>query len=66
MVVDKNPCEIYCGHKWFDSCEKFFNRWNQMSFDLYYNTHLLAHFEQLVHEISSRPLFDSSIVVDEA
>ena len=27
--VDKNAREIYRGHKWFDSCEKFCKRWDQ-------------------------------------
>ena len=26
--LDKNAREIYWGHKWFDSCEKFCERWD--------------------------------------
>ena len=65
MGVDKNAREIYRGHKWFDSCEKFCERWDQMSFDPDYSSYTLAHFTPMVREIFSRPLFDSGIVVDE-
>ena len=65
MGVDKNAREIYRGHKWFDSCEKFCERWDQMSFDPDYSSYTLAHFTPMVREIFSRPPFDPSIVVDE-
>ena len=63
--VDRNAREIYRGHKWFDSCEKFCERWDQMSFDPYYTSYPLGHFTPMVREIFSRPPFDPSIVVDE-
>ena len=62
--VNKNPREIYRNHKWFDSCEKFCERWEEMSFDPDYTSYPLAHFEPMVREIFSRPPFDCSIVVD--
>ena len=65
MGVDKNAREIYRGHKWFDSCEKFCERWDQMSFDPDYASYPLAHFEPMVREIFSRPPFDPRIVGDE-
>ena len=65
MGVDKNAREIYRGHKWFDSCEKFCERWDQMSFDPDYSSYTLAHFTPMVREIFSRPPFDPGIVVDE-
>ena len=65
MGVDKNAREIYRGHKWFNSCEKFCERWDQMSFDPDYASYPLAHFEPMVREIFSRPPFDPRIVGDE-
>ena len=65
MGVDKNAREIYRGHKWFDSCEKFCESWDQMSFDPDYNSYPLAHFEPMIREIFSRPPFDPGIIVDE-
>ena len=65
MGVDKNAREIFRGHKWFDSCEKFCERWDQMSFDPDYSSYTLAHFTPMVREIFSRPPFDPGIVVDE-
>jgi predicted HD phosphohydrolase len=66
MGVNKNAREIYRGHKWFDSCEKFCKRWDQMSFDPDYNSYPLAHFEPMVREIFSRPAFDPHIVGGES
>ena len=65
MGADKNAREIYRGHKWFDSCEKFCERWDQMSFDPDYNSYPLVHFEPMIREIFSRPPFDPGILVDE-
>ena len=66
MGVDKNAREIYRSHKWFDSCEKFCERWDQMSFDPDYTSYPLAHFEPMVREIFSRPPFEPHIVGDES
>ena len=65
MGMDKNVREIYRGHKWFDSCEKFCERWDQMSFDPDYTSYSLAHFTSMVREIFSRLPFDPCIVVNE-
>ena len=65
MGVNKNAREIYRGHKWFNSCEKFCERWDQMSFDPDYASYPLAHFEPMVREIFSRPPFDPRIVGEE-
>ena len=65
MGVNKNAREIYRGYKWFNSCEKFCERWDQMSFDPDYASYPLAYFEPMVREIFSRPPFDPRIVGDE-
>ena len=62
MGVDKNAREIYRGHKWFDSCEQFCGRWDQMSFDPRYKSFSLDHFSPIVREIFSRPPFDPVII----
>ena len=62
--VDKNAREIYRDHEWFDSCKKFCERWDQVSFDPEYDSHSLAYFEPMVREIFSRPSFDPCIVSD--
>ena len=66
MGVDKNAREIYRDHKWFDSCEKFCERYDQVSFDPDYNSYQLAHFEPVIREIFSRPPFDPGIVGDKS
>ena len=64
MGVDKNAREIYRDHKWFDSCEKFCECWDQMSFDPDYDSYPLAHFDPMIRQIFSRPPFDPDIAVD--
>ena len=66
MGLDKNAREIYRGHKWFDSCEKFCEQWDQMSFDPDFTSYPLAHFEPMIREIFSRSPFDPSIVREES
>ena len=66
MGVDKNAREIYRGHKRFDSCEKFCDRLDQMSFDPEYNNYTVAHFEPMIREIFSRPPFAPGIVGNES
>jgi predicted HD phosphohydrolase len=65
MGVDKNAREIYRDHKWFDSCERFCGRWDQMSFDPHYQSLRLDHFAPMVREIFTRPPFDPSIIGNE-
>ena len=63
--VDKNAGKIYHGHKWFNSCEKFCERWDQMSFDPDYSSYPLANFEPMIRKIFSWPPFGPGIVLDE-
>ena len=65
MGVDKNAREIYRNHKWFNSCERFCGRWDQMSFDPHYQSFSLDHFAPMAREIFSRPPFDPAIVGNE-
>ena len=65
MGVDNNARQIYRVHEWFNTCEKFCERWNQMSFDPNSTSFPLVHFEPMIRKIFSRPPFDPGIVVDE-
>ena len=60
--VDKNARDIFAGHKWFESCDRFCQRWDQMSFDPDYDTSPLSHFEPMLREVFSRTPFDPSII----
>ena len=62
MGVDKNARDIYRGHKWFTSCERFCERWDQMAFDPDYPSKTLAYFAPMLRQIFSRPPFDPAIV----
>lgn len=60
--MNKDERERYRGHKWFDSCERFCDRWDQVAFDPDYPTHQLDHFEPMLREVFSRKPFDPAIV----
>jgi len=59
---DRDARESYRGHKWFESCERFCERWDQAAFDPDYPTRPLAHFEPLVRRIFARDPFDPAVV----
>ena len=60
--VDKNARDRYAGHKWFESCDRFCGRWDQMSFDPDYPTKPLSHFESRLREVFQRAPFDPAII----
>ena len=62
MGVDKNARDIYRDHAWFDRCEQFCRDWDQVAFDPDYPTKPLAHFEPMLHEIFTRPPFDTAVI----
>lgn len=62
MGVNKDEREIYRGHKWFDSCERFCRDWDQRAFDPEYPTRPLSHFEPMLREVFSRQAFDPKII----
>lgn len=62
LGLDKDGRDAYRGHKWFDSAERFCEKWDQMSFDPDYPTKPLSHFEPMVRKIFSRPPFDPEIL----
>jgi len=56
--LDPDAREAYRGHVWFDSCERFCERWDQAAFDPDYPTEPLEHFEPMVREVFGRKAFN--------
>ena len=52
---DPDAREQYRDHPWFDSCERFCERWDQASFDPDYPTKPLSYFEPMLREVFTRP-----------
>lgn len=59
---DPDAREAYRGHKWFDACERFCERWDQTAFDPDYPTQPLEHFEPLVRRLFAREPFDPAVI----
>ena len=60
---DPNAREAYRDHQWFDSCESFCERWDEVSFDPAYPTLPLEHFEPALREVFARRPFDPAITM---
>ncbi len=58
LGLDPDAREAYRDHQWFDSCERFCERWDQAAFDPDYPTESLEHFEPMVREVFSRAAFN--------
>jgi predicted HD phosphohydrolase len=55
---DRHARDKLKGHRWFDACASFCERWDQCSFDPDYPTRPLATFEPHVRRIFARPPHD--------
>ena len=62
LDLDPNGRDEYIGHPWYDSCDRFCERWDQASFDPAYDTLPLEAFEPMVREIFSRRPFDPAVL----
>ena len=62
--LDPDQRDAYRDHRWFDSCAKFCELWDQESFDPDYPTEPIETFEPMLREIFSRTPFDPAIVDD--
>lgn len=60
--LNRDARESLRGHKWFDACADFCERWDQSCFDPDYPTKPLEHFEPLVRSILGRPAKDPQFV----
>lgn len=58
--IDPDAREAYRDHPWFDSCERFCERWDQAAFDPDYESEPLEHFEPMVREVFARPAFSAA------
>ena len=52
----------YRDHPWFESCQRFCERYDQAAFDPSYPTRTLAHFEPMLREVFSRKPFDPAVI----
>jgi predicted HD phosphohydrolase len=61
---DKDPSGhlAYKDHPWFDSCQRFCERYDQSAFDPAYPTKPLSHFEPMLREVFSRKPFDPAVL----
>lgn len=60
--LDPDAREIYRGHPWFASAERFCLRWDQAAFDKDYPSEPLEHFEPMLREVFARPAFDATVM----
>lgn len=61
---DKDPQGhlAYREHLWFDSCQRFCERYDQAAFDPAYPTKPLSYFEPMVKKVFSRKPFDPAVL----
>ena len=52
----------YADHKWFDSCARFCERYDQASFDPAYPTKPLSYFAPMLREVFGRRAFDPTVL----
>ena len=59
---EQNKRERHRGHKYFDDCAEFCERWDQSSFDPNYPSLSLNFFRPLVREVFARAAYDPAIL----
>lgn len=59
---NRNAREEFRGHRWYGTCDKFCERWDQASFDPEYATKPLAYWEPMVREVFGRKAHDPRYV----
>lgn len=62
---DPHERDRYRGHRWYQSCVDFCERYDQASFDPDYPTPPLAYFEPMLRRIFSRTPFDPNVIGEE-
>lgn len=62
--VGANPekRQAYAGHRFFDDCVQFCERWDQASFDPTYDTLPLSHFADRVRTVFAREPYDKAVI----
>jgi len=59
--ADPNKREKHRGHRYFDDCASFCERWDQTSFDPDYNTLPLSFFAPMVQKVFARTPYDPAV-----
>ena len=54
--------DAFKGHKYFDDCAEFCERWDQASFDPDYKTEEIAFFADMTRDVFARQAYDPSVV----
>lgn len=54
--------DAYAGHKYFDDCAAFCERWDQASFDPDYKTEPVEFFTDMTREVFARQAYDPAVV----
>ena len=60
--ADRMKRERHRGHRYFDDCVEFCERWDQASFDPDYDTLPLETFAPLVREVFARKAYDPTVI----
>lgn len=60
--MDPNKRERHRGHRFFEDCATFCERWDQASFDPDYDTLPLEFFKPMVREVFARPAYDKAVM----
>lgn len=60
--MDQHKRERHRGHRYFDDCATFCERWDQASFDPNYDDLPLSFFAPLVHEVFARKPYDPAVM----
>ena len=62
--VGANPHkrDAFQGHRYFDDCVEFCERWDQSSFDPEYQHFPIEHFQDQVHSVFARKPYDPAII----
>ncbi|WP_420862628.1 HD domain-containing protein [Algirhabdus cladophorae] len=60
--ADPEKRQAYAGHKYFQDCADFCERWDQSSFDPDYDTLPLEHFRARVHEVFARDPYNPKVL----
>jgi|TARA_B110000977_G_C10954493_1_gene445994 predicted HD phosphohydrolase len=62
LGVNNRARDKHAGHRYFEDCEAFCERWDQPSFDPAYQSLPLSQFEPLVLKVFAREPFDPSVI----
>lgn len=61
---DPEARQRFSGHRYFNSCAAFCERWDQASFDPDYPMDSLASFEEDVHAVFARKAYDPKVLLE--